>query len=295
MKQNTLKALGLGLFFGLMTTNASLAQGPQHLRGEHPGQPEIKAYVQANVQPVLRQQRQKLELQLSAEDRSQLATYRSQLRALEAKGHALRQSFRPAGTPPDQRPELTDAQREQLHQLRSDMRGIMLSVAEMAQKYNGPIAKLAEEVQPQREKWSTDMHAIAVKNASPEQQEHAAPVDGRMRGHGGMHRFFRPIHFLLMDPNMPATPSTPTLGATSFYPNPATATTQMEFEVKKAGALTVDLLDKNGNKLRTLFTEAQAEKGAHTQQLDLHDLPAGTYFYKITTKTGSETKRFVKE
>ena len=37
------------------------------------------------------------------------------------------------------------------------------------------------------------------------------------------------------------------------------------------------------------------ERGTHTQPLDLQGLPAGTSFYRITTKTGSETKRFVRE
>ncbi|MBF9222026.1 T9SS type A sorting domain-containing protein [Hymenobacter ruricola] len=298
MKRNALKAAGLALLLALAASGAGLAQ-PQHPRDGRPGHAEMKAYAQANVLPVLRQQRQKLEPQLAAEDRTQLAAYRTQLKVLEAKGKALRQSFRPAGTSaPGQRPELTEAQREQLHQLRSESRSIMLKVAEMAQKYDGAIAKLAEEVQPQREKWTTDLRAIAVKNAAPGQPEQMARFAGREgRGHrGGRHHgFFRPAKFLLMDPNATAAPAEPALGATSFYPNPAAATTQMEYDVRKAGPVTVDLLDKNGNKLRTLFSEAQASTGAHTQQLDLHDLPAGTYFYKITTKSGSENKRFVKE
>ena len=86
-----------------------------------------------------------------------------------------------------------------------------------------------------------------------------------------------------------------TLGRTSFYPNPATATSQLDYEVKKAGPVTVNLLDKNGNQLRTLVNEPNAEKGAHTQPLNLNDLAAGTYFYQIITKGAKETKRFVKE
>ena len=85
------------------------------------------------------------------------------------------------------------------------------------------------------------------------------------------------------------------MGNTSFYPNPAAPTSQLDYEVKKTGPVTIDLLDKDGNKLRTLVSEASQEKGPQTQQLDLHDVPAGTYFYKITTKSGTQTKRFVKE
>ena len=80
-----------------------------------------------------------------------------------------------------------------------------------------------------------------------------------------------------------------------MYPNPVIAASQLDYEVKEAGPVIVDLLDKDGKKLRTLVAKPSAAKGAHTQQLDLQNLPAGTYFYKVTTKSGTQTKRFVKE
>ena len=46
--------------------------------------------------------------------------------------------------------------------------------------------------------------------------------------------------------------------------------------MKKAGPVFVDLLDKDGNKLRTLLTETQQEKSRQRQELDLSDLPART-------------------
>ncbi|MCC3151965.1 T9SS type A sorting domain-containing protein [Hymenobacter sp. BT770] len=297
MKSNTSKLLVLALLLVLSATVAGMAQGGSHRGGPAgPARPEINAYFQANVLPVLRQQRQKLEPQLDPADRAQLATYRTQLAALKQQGQALRQSIAPAGPPAGGRPMLTDAQRQQVQQLHSQTRTIMLSVAQMAQKYEAPIRQLAQEVQPQKEKWAADIKGIVSKNATPEQQQRIAQHGGMERGRGGMHRFFKPAMFLLMDPNAPASSTTDgSSGSTSFYPNPAAATSQLNYDVKKAGPVTVDLLDGNGNKLRTLVSESNVEKGAHTQSLDLRDLPAGTYFYKITTRSGSETKRFVKE
>ena len=46
--------------------------------------------------------------------------------------------------------------------------------------------------------------------------------------------------------------------------------------MKKAGPVFVDLLDKDGNKLRTLLTETQQKKSRQRQELDLSDLPART-------------------
>ncbi|MDB5234240.1 MAG: hypothetical protein JWR44_1233 [Hymenobacter sp.] len=296
MKANPLKSLALALLVLLSATIAGVARGGRHHgREDHPARHEVQAYVATNVLPVLRQQRQKLEPQLTAADRAQLATYRTQLKDVKALGQALRNSLRPEGVAKGTRPQLTPAQQQQVQTLHSEARSIMLNVGQMAQKYDAAITQLAQEVQPQKEKWATDIKAIVTKNATPEQQQRLAAMGGRMQGHGGMRRFFRPAMFLLMDPNAPAAPAEQSIGATNFYPNPAAPTSQLEYEVKKAGSVTVDLLDSNGNKLRTLISEAQAEKGMHTQQLDLHDLPTGTYFYKITTKGGSETKRFVKE
>jgi len=295
MKSLTSKFLGLVLLAILLATVVSTARGGRHHRREdRPIRREVRAYLQANVLPVLRQQRQKLEPQLAAADRAQLATYRTQLKGLKEQGQALRHDAAPAGNPAG-RPGLTDAQQQQAQQLRSQAKTILLNAALLAQKYEAPIAQLAREVQPQKEQWTTDIKAIVAKNTTPEQQQRAA-AGGQLPNHGGLRRFFKPAVFLLMDPDGPASgPAERGPGGTSFYPNPAAATSQLAYDVKKAGPVTVDLLDGNGAKLRTLVSEAKEEKGAHTQQLDLHDLPTGTYFYKITTKAGTETKRFVKE
>ena len=299
MKSNASKLLALLVLLVLFASVASLARGGRRRGAERPIRREIKAYFAANVLPVLRQQRQKLEPQLAAADRAQLATYRTQLRALKERGQALRRSVAPEGsTAPATRPMLSDNQQQQAHDLRFQARGIMLNVAQMAQKYDGPISQLTQEVQPQKEKWVTDIKAIVAKNVTPEQQQKLAAATGRRhgRGPGQLRKFFKPAMFLLLDPNASvAAPGERGAGSSSFYPNPAAAATQLDYEVKKAGPVSVDLLDKDGNKLRTLLAETQQEKGGHSQALDLSDLPAGTYFYKITTKSGTQTKRFVKE
>ena len=294
VKSNPTTFLGLLLLVMLLAAGVTLARGGHHRREGRPAGREVRAYVEANALPVLREQRQKLEPQLAAADRAQLATYRTQLKALKVQGKALRHSVAPEGAASTgTRSVLTDAQQQQAHQLRSQAKSIMLNVAQMARRYDAPITKLADEVQPQKEKWATDIKAIAAKNATPEQQ---AAVAGHLRERDALRRFFKPAMFLLMDPNAPAEgPAERGPGTTRSYPNPTTATSHLDYEVKKTGPVTVDLLDANGRQLRTLLPETTQEKGPHTQQLDLHDLPAGTYFYKITTKRGSETKRLVKE
>ena len=286
---------GLALLLVLAATVAGLARRAP--RANRPVRREIKAYCAANVLPVLRQQRQKLEPQLAAADRAQLAAYRLQLRALKEQGRTLRQAAAPAaGSTPGTRPALTDVQQQHAHDLHSQAQAIKRSLAQMAQKYNGPISQLTQEMQPQKEKWATDIKAIVAKNTTPDPPQQLAAGQGRKHEGGRLRRFFKPATFLLLDPNAPAGAHNKRGRAnSSFYPNPAAATTQLEYEVKKAGPVSVDLFDKDGNKLRTLLPETQREKGSQRQQLDLSDLPAGTYFYKIVTRNGTQTKRFVKE
>ena len=293
MKSNAPKILALLLLVIMSATVVGVARGGRHRqREDRPIRREIQAYFQANILPVLQQQRQKLEPQLTGDDRTQLAAYRTQLKALKEQGLALGRRVTPEGTAP----ALSEAQQKQAHDLRFQAQGVMLSVAQMAQKYDALIAQLAQEVAPQKEKWTTDIKAIVAKNITPEQQQKLAAFQVGQHERGGLRRFFKPAMFLLLDPNAPAAnQAEPGVGSSSFYPNPAAPTSQLDYDVRKTGPVTIDLLDKDGNKLRTLVAEASQEKGPQTQQLDLHDVPAGTYFYQITTKGGTQTKRFVKE
>ncbi|WP_157807251.1 T9SS type A sorting domain-containing protein [Hymenobacter chitinivorans] len=293
MKATLLKSLPL-LLAALLSGSATFAQG--HRAAATPGRQEVRAYYQANVLPVVRQQRQKLEAQLVPADKAQLATYRKELQDLRLRGKALRESLKPAGST-EPRPTPTDAQKQQLQALRSESREIMVKVGLLAKKYEAPLAQLSQEIQPQKQQWAADIKAITTKNATPEQLEkHKQFGEHHRGGHDGMSQFLRPTRFLLLDPNAPAPPAGagPEAGL-NVYPNPAAATNQLEYSVKKAGPVTIEILDGRGNTLRPVVQNEQQEKGSHTLSTDLHDLPTGTYYYKITTRSGTETKRFVKQ
>lgn len=281
----------------LLTSLSTWAQPAPNTQGtRRPVRQAVQAYVRQNVLPVVRQQRQKLEPQLSSSDKAQLAIYRTQLQELRQRGKALRQSFRStASTPQGTRPELTDTQKQQVQQLRDEHKALQQEVAKLAQKYEGDIARLAQEVQPQKEKWTTDLKALLAQNTTPEQQE-KRKHGGKGRRHNATARFFRPAAFLLMSPTAPVpAAASATSSSSSVYPNPVTPTSQLAYEVKKAGPVTVELLDSRGNALRTIAQEAKKEKGSYTLPVNLSDLANGTYYFKITTKNGTETRRFVKE
>ncbi|UOQ74630.1 T9SS type A sorting domain-containing protein [Hymenobacter cellulosilyticus] len=172
----------------------------------------------------------------------------------------------------------------------------MVKVGLLAKKYEAPLSQLSQEIQPQKDKWAADLKAIAAKNATPGQLEKRQELGHGLRGHGQLSQFFRPAKFLLLDPNAPTPSASAGAGAgLNVYPNPAVATNQLEYSVKKAGPVTIEILDGRGNTLRPVVQNEEQEKGSHTLSTNLSDLPAGTYFYKITTRSGTETKRFVKQ
>ncbi|SNC67156.1 Por secretion system C-terminal sorting domain-containing protein [Hymenobacter gelipurpurascens] len=297
MQTKLITKLGL-LLAVLFTSFTGWAQATQNTQGtSRPARRAVQAYVQQNVLPVVRQQRQKLEPQLSSSDKAQLAVYRSQFQELRQRGKALRQSFRPAGpAPQSQRPELTETQKQQLQKLQDENKALQREVAKLAQKYEGDIARLSQEIQPQKEKWATDLKALLLQNTTPEQQEKMKHFGRKGRRNSATARFFRPSTFLLMNPTAPAAPASRAAeSSSSVYPNPVTPTSQLSYEVKKAGPVSIELLDSRGNTLRTVAQEAKKEKGTYTVPANLSDLANGIYYFKIVTKSGTETRRFVKE
>ncbi|GAA4017556.1 hypothetical protein GCM10022408_33950 [Hymenobacter fastidiosus] len=174
--------------------------------------------------PAVRQQCQLLETRLSPAGKTQLATYRAQLRDVRQRGQAFRRSLPSAGQPAGTRPPLAEAQRQQMQQLRPESRGIMLSAARMAQKYEVRITSRAQALQPRKEQWTADIQAIIARNTTPEQRSRLA-----RRHQGGLGRFSRPTRFLLPEPQVPG--PAPLASGSPVYPNPAVTTNQLRYEV----------------------------------------------------------------
>lgn len=282
-----LSSLALG---ALLTLTSLTSQAQQTPGASQPARAETRAYISRNVLPTLRIQRQKLETQLTTSDKAQLAVYRAQLHDLRQRRRELGRAAAPADA--GARPALTEPEQQQAQQLRTETRTLLQSVEQLARKYETDIARLTQEMKPQREKWATDLQAIASRQPAPPTPQHAR----KNRHPNGLRHLLQPAQFLLLQPEAPAPASA--VGSAQpggVFPNPATAASQLEYEVAKAGPVTVELLDGRGNTLRTVTQQAKQEKGLHTLAVDVADLPTGTYFFKITTRAGAETRRFVKE
>src|SRR5207247_5902680 len=68
-----------------------------------------------------------------------------------------------------------------------------------------------------------------------------------------------------------------TFQVAGIYPNPAQTIATVAFTIAEAGPVTIDLVDIMGRLVQSM-TEKLSEAGKYSADLDIHDLPAGTYY-----------------
>jgi len=81
------------------------------------------------------------------------------------------------------------------------------------------------------------------------------------------------------------------------YPNPFNPQTTISFTVPEDGFATISIYDISGAWVRTLAA-GEMKKGKTTVSWDGRiesdeDAPSGTYFYRLQTKSSTETKKML--
>ncbi len=76
------------------------------------------------------------------------------------------------------------------------------------------------------------------------------------------------------------------------YPNPFNPITQIQYEMKSAGQVKMDLFDIRGAKVRTLINE-QKPAGSYEFAFDGSQLSSGVYFYSMTANGITKTRKLV--
>ncbi len=269
---------------------------------------ELKAYIDQNVMPVLREQRNKLESKITLQDRQKLEELRKQLAVLQAQRHDSRKDFHKEQKSATEKGEITEEQRNKIKEVRTQMKTIMQSSKEIAKSYSTDIEQLLTPMQSQKEQWKQDMKAICDKYTvnSPDSthKHHGNKHEGNGRGKHGKFRMMtkehfkemKPAMFLLIQPSENQVIATEAVKEsdenTKIYPNPSSNQTTIDFKVKEAGNVNIVLLDAQGNVIKNIMNEHK-EKGKYSTLIDLSGLREGTYFYKIATPTKTETNRIV--
>jgi hypothetical protein len=76
------------------------------------------------------------------------------------------------------------------------------------------------------------------------------------------------------------------------YPNPFNPQTSIEFELKTAGNMKIDIYNVKGQKVTTL-TDEYYSQGKHTLVWNAEDLPSGMYFCKAQSSDYISTNRMI--
>jgi hypothetical protein len=276
---------------------------------------EIRAYVDKNVLPVLREQRSKLESKITLQDRQKLDELRKQLETLKGQ----RKSFRKDISEISEKGEMTEEQRNKMKEVHKQMHTIMQSSKEIAKNYEADIVQLLTSLEPQKAQWKQDIKTIIEKYKkndvpdSTKQKHHRHHKgNGTDSSNHKHHKFgmlkmmkfehfkeMKPAAFLLMkadDNNAIKSMALPNdmnnvEEKTNIYPNPsANEQTTIDFKVKEAGIITIVLIDGQGNIVRNVMSENK-EKGKYSVIVDLTGLKEATYFYRIVMPNKTETNK----
>ena len=90
---------------------------------------------------------------------------------------------------------------------------------------------------------------------------------------------------------------TENFGLSQNYPNPFKEVTEIEFKLAKTSKIKLDILNINGQLVRTLVNNI-LESGSHQVVWDSRDnagkyIPSGIYLYRLTVNEFVQTKSMV--
>lgn len=250
----------------------------------------LRAYRKDNIRPLMLELRADLETQLSDTDKERLAELRPRYRAFRK---ALKQVRK---TQEDKHSrEAAQAAQAVLDQYRTDIQALRI----LLEKYESNIAALLKSIpQEQRQTWRSDMGELRQ-----EANEEASPRHKRGRGHKGQHKprisamlwggkqQQKALRFLLLEPQSATAQNIER--QLKAYPSPAAERQTLSFEVLQKGEVRVELFRQSGEPVRLLLQQELPE-GMHDLDVDLANLPTGSYFYRISDAKGSNSLAFIK-
>ncbi|MBK7869689.1 MAG: T9SS type A sorting domain-containing protein [Saprospiraceae bacterium] len=167
-------------------------------------------------------------------------------------------------------------------------------VKALVDKYGADIETLYSEIATQEKQWQADRKAIFEKY-NPKKEGTKAPHQKKARPERTNERgdFHKKLSFLLLNPNAETPAETKQIERkVNTFPNPASEKQNLEFEVMQAGKVLVEIIDQQGNVVKTVFN-GTLEKGTTKLEVSLENLKNKFYFYRITDAAGVTTKPFM--
>ncbi len=254
---------------------------------------EMGEYRMENIQPVILEQRAKLESKISAEDKALIAKLRAQ------KPERPKRLDNPTM-------EERNAAKKDYEARREEMKAHREQVKALIETYESDIDALFAEIQPQIEEWKQDMKEIAEEHR-PERKEKRAEGESARKGkkgkagkrgkgkHKGERAMLSKAAFLLLDPNAPMTEEEAMPQAITeikVFPNPTFNQNTLSYTVKEAGHLRIELHNESGRLLEVLF-DGSKDRGTYQLEVDMSKLRNGVYYYTVQDQGGLQSHKVV--
>ena len=249
-------------------------------KGREEQRREMKEYRKANIEPIMLEQRKKLDEYISEEDKTLIDELRTERKALHEEMKAKRKEMKKEGE--RSRSAISEDKKESMKLQRE-------KVQELVEKYDDKITEILSELDEEKMKWKEDLKEMREKN-----MEESRMGDRRSKYRALRNRKMSKARFLLMDPNDSGNKDwslDKNVGSFKVYPVPSSGTNTLEYEVKKAGNIRIVLMDNAGNILREISNEYQGP-GVYEKEVDISDLSNQQYYYAILDEQGAVTKKF---
>jgi hypothetical protein len=81
----------------------------------------------------------------------------------------------------------------------------------------------------------------------------------------------------------------------SLFPNPTSSRVIVKFELKIEETINLTLYDLLGSTIKTFGSQKNIASGSHRIEIDLNDVPSGSYFLELKTPSKTYTEKLVKQ
>ncbi|MDX1941464.1 MAG: T9SS type A sorting domain-containing protein [Saprospiraceae bacterium] len=252
-------------------------------------QQELRTYHEEKVLPILKTQRIKLESKIAIEDQQLIAELRAKH---ESRPKKMETGIRPFEHRRGSHGRFDDKKTERSRPMPDEETQNKMKA--LVEKYSADIEALYSEIATEEKKWQEDRKTIFEKY-SPKKEDAKAPYQKKARPERTNERgdFHKKLSFLLLSPDAETPAETKQVERkVNTFPNPASEKQTLEFEVVKAGKVLVEIIDQQGNVVKTVFN-GNLEQGITKLEIALQDLKNKFYFYRITDAAGVTTKPFM--
>ena len=274
---------------------------------------EMKAYKEENILPVMKEQRLKLEAQLSEEDKLVIQDIREKAKDKKEKAKLKKKEWmekrkdnkvkkeRPR-LDPEKKEEWREKMKEKKEAMKKKREAHMLEfegeralVRSLLEKYENSIDELFQEIEDDRAQWREDMQRIKEKHLKESEGERGRRSMIKRKRQKGERKQGDRVGFLLMEVSEKAMVEeriAEIAGVKGFnvYPNPAKSFNTLEIDLAVSGTVQIGLYEESGKLVKTILNEYM-EAGSHEMTVNVDDLNPGYYIYTIKTKDGVRSEK----